>query len=655
MRHRNMLGGSVRGAILGIVALLVLAPAASAHDPNAGGAAISDILILGVGMNVVLVTFLTPIGLYRIGKFPALGRLADAAGRALKLPGWVAMPVLGLSAALLLAGFGVYWDIATHYEHGRDAGILGNAAHYPLLFGFLGIIISGALGMGLATEGSPTAVRLPILGWQSPIGALLLFFGGIFALTAFPIDDTWHRFFGQDGTLWSPTHLMLITGPTLSILGAAALLGEARAAIGDRLPKRVVALQILACGGFLVGLSTYRAEFDIGLPQWPLIGQPVLIAFAGAVGFTFARLWIGRGGALGILAFYLAVRSASTVVVGPVMGHTTYHFTLYLAEALLVEAAGLALARRGSLASQPVTFGLVAGGLIGTVGVVAEWGWTHVWAEFPWPASLLGEAGLAALAVALAGGVLGAALGHALTPGRPRTEHLPRFALPAAAVVTIGALAFVVPTSAGDGSVRAAVSLSDVSPAPNRTVDATIRIEPRDAADNAKWLTVTADNGGGLIVDHLKKVGQGVYRTTTPIPVYGKWKTDLRLHRGREIIGVPLYLPKDDAIPAAEVPAPRQFTRAFIQDKKILIREAKDGVLPIVAILGYVLMLSLTASLIATIVWGIARVASRVSVDEPLATVSELPVPPPPGESPLPVSVSAMSALSTNEPRAPGR
>ena len=35
---------------------------------------------------------------------------------------------------------------------------------------------------------------------------------GGFALIGFPLDDVWHRLFGQDVTLWGPTHLMLIGG-----------------------------------------------------------------------------------------------------------------------------------------------------------------------------------------------------------------------------------------------------------------------------------------------------------------------------------------------------------------------------------------------------------------------------------------------------------
>ena len=43
---------------------------------------------------------------------------------------------------------------------------------------------------------------------------------GLYALIGFPLDDIWHRIFGQDVTLWGPTHLMMIGGAGLSTLSA---------------------------------------------------------------------------------------------------------------------------------------------------------------------------------------------------------------------------------------------------------------------------------------------------------------------------------------------------------------------------------------------------------------------------------------------------
>ena len=68
-------------------------------------------------------------------------------------------------------------------------------------------------------------------------------------------------------------------------------------------------------------------------------------------------------------------------------------------------------------------------------------------------------------------------------------------------------------------------------------------------------MNVTAWQGGGSVVDPLEKVGPGVYRTTKPIPVYGGWKSTLRIQQGDALVSMPLFMPKDEAIPAAEVPA----------------------------------------------------------------------------------------------------
>ena len=107
---------------------------------------------------------------------------------------------------------------------------------------------------------------------------------------------------------------------------------------------------------------------------------------------------------------------------------------------------------------------------------------------------------------------------------------------------------------------------------------ATIRLEPRDSVEDPEFMNVTAWQGGGSVVDPLEKVGPGVYRTTEPIPVYGGWKSTLRIQQGDALVSMPLFMPKDEAIPAAEVPAKASFTRAFQPDIEVLQRERKQDV-----------------------------------------------------------------------------
>ena len=136
--------------------------------------------------------------------------------------------MLGIS--LLTAVIGMYWDISLHIDNGRDAGPLANPAHYLILLGLYGTLLAGALTIALS-RGRPSDAAMHLGGgWWAPAGGLMIAACGAFALAGFPLDDLWHRLFGQDVTLWGPTHLMLIGGGSLATLGAMALTTEALAA-----------------------------------------------------------------------------------------------------------------------------------------------------------------------------------------------------------------------------------------------------------------------------------------------------------------------------------------------------------------------------------------------------------------------------------------
>ena len=250
------------------------------------------------------------------------------------------------------------------------------------------------------------------------------------------------------------------------------------------------------------------------MPQFDFLFQPMLIALAAGIGLVSARLWGGRGTALGAVAFFVVVRGFVSLMVHGVLGEALPHFPLYLVEALLVEATAAALlARRG-----PLVYGAVAGLLIGTVGIAAEWGWSHIWMPLPWPTALLPEVAVVSVLAGLAGGLVGAFIGSALLV---RPQPFPRGArvvFPLAGLVVGGLVAFGLATSPQHG-VSAQVQLLDVPGSGPREVTAVVRLDPPQAADNAKWLTTTAWQGGGLVVDRLTRVREGVYRTNEPIPV----------------------------------------------------------------------------------------------------------------------------------------
>ena len=159
----------------------------------------------------------------------------------------------------------------------------------------------------------------------------------------------------------------------------------------------------------------------------------------------------------------------------------------------------------------------------------------------------------------------------------------------------------------GNGAT-AGFNLHNVDGGPGRYVEGRVTLNPPTAAHDKKWLTITAWQGGGLVVDRLAQVGKGVYQTTKPIPVNGDWKALLRLHTGNSLLGTPIYLPNDPAIPAKGVPARQQMTRPVISDHKILQREAKSvsGPLPKLA---YGAVLPIALALCALMGWGLARLA----------------------------------------------
>jgi hypothetical protein len=582
---------------------------AAASAPPAGGAEIGQIVIATVAATIVTAALLY-LGLgHRSGRTQILQRLADHSEKASGFPGWVAFPSAVATVSLLTAVFGMYWDISIHIDQGRDPGPLANPAHYFILAGLFGIFSAGFFAMVLPKE-RPSGVAVRIgRDWWAPLGGVLICACGAFSLIGFPLDDMWHRLFGQDVTLWGPTHLMLIGGAAMTLVGIAVLSVEGmRANASGEVPLRELAHTRLAraialTGGLMLGLSTFQAEFDFGVPQFQLIFQPMLLMIAAGVGLVLARVYAGRGAALGAAVFFIVLRGGLALLIGPILGQTTPHFPLYLAEAVVVEGIALFVSTK-----RPLAFGLASGVGIGTIGLAAEWAWSHVWMTLPWPSAAFPEAALLGFAAAVAGSTLGAWIGTHLDPEPHEKRSAPlRRAAVCSAVVIAALVGYGLYTSPEQG-VSAQVALHDVTSKNGREVEATMRLNPPEAAADAEWFDVTAWQGGGLVVDPLKRVGLGVYRTTEPIPVYGNWKTMVRFHKGNSLTALPIYLPRDAAIPVGEVPAPGHFTPSFGSEHKLLQREQKGGS-PALVLLAYSTVAAITLSLLVLLAWALHRLS----------------------------------------------
>src|SRR3954454_23668511 len=349
---------------------LLLSTAAAARP--AGGAAIGQVAIATAFATAMTVALLWVMKAHRDGRTKILDRLGAVAERASGLPPWAALPAAVGGGTLLVALLGMYWDISLHIDKGRDPGPLANPAHYLILFGLYGIFAAGCLAIAMPREKpGPAAIRIT-RDWYAPVGGVLMATCGAFALIGFPLDEMCHRLFGQDVTLWGPTHLMLFGGAGMTLVGQAVLLQEgmrAKRAEGDSpgsdvndMPLVTFLRRLGLMGGLLIGLSTFQGEFDFGVPQFSMTFHPLLIAMAAGLALVAARLWIGRGGALGAALMYIVVRGGVSLIVGGIFGETTPAIPLYLGEALCIELAALVLLNR------PLVFGAVGGLLAGTVG-----------------------------------------------------------------------------------------------------------------------------------------------------------------------------------------------------------------------------------------------------------------------------------------------
>ena len=264
---------------------------AQAAAPPAGGAALDQVILATAGA-VLLTAALVYLGLgHRSGRVPYLGRLAAFSERVSGLPGWVALPSAVAAGSLLMAFLGFLWDVSIHIDQGRDEGPLANLAHYPILGGLFGIFTAGFLACVLPLE-RPSRSAIRVVGdWYAPLGGVIIVACGMFALIGFPLDDVWHRLFGQDVTLWGPTHLMLIGGAAMTLIGIAILMveaGRARPVEGThRMAPVILWLRRVALsGGLLIGLMVFYVEFDFGVPQFRMVFGPILVMLAAGVGLV---------------------------------------------------------------------------------------------------------------------------------------------------------------------------------------------------------------------------------------------------------------------------------------------------------------------------------------------------------------------------------
>jgi hypothetical protein len=335
---------------------------------------------------------------------------------------------------------------------------------------------------------------------------------------------------------------------------------------------------------------------------------------------------MGRGAAIVAALFAIALRGVVALLVGPILGAPISWFPLYLGPAVVVEVLALT-----PLFRRPMAFGAVAGLGVGTVGLWLESLWIGAVYHYPWPVSMWGEALAMAVPTAVLAGLCGVMMGMVLTgqrlPSRPIGISLVVLTVLAIGGAVANGLHIVVPKED-----TATISLTELpSPPGQRLVSADVQLTPPTMiSDRPDWVTILSwqgrmENGRGLVIDRLDRVGPGHYRSTQPVPVWGSWKTLLRVQDGYTMTAVPIWEPADDAIPAAEVPALAQTTRPFVQEITILQRERDLNAPGWLFTAGSVLVLIFTLMVIAALAWGAGRINNAASAPKPVEEKQPLP------------------------------
>ncbi len=125
--------------------------------------------------------------------------------------------------SMLLASWGLRWDIQWHQRIGRDSFWIA-----PHLMTYAGVTLLVFLSFGTLVAGTlrPVHGRLRMFGLVGTPGVHLAAWGIALTVLAAPIDDLWHRLFGVDVTLWSPPHLLGLVGAAVNTLACLVIARE---------------------------------------------------------------------------------------------------------------------------------------------------------------------------------------------------------------------------------------------------------------------------------------------------------------------------------------------------------------------------------------------------------------------------------------------
>ena len=198
---------------------------------------------------------------------------------------------------LFQAEFGLAWDRSWHDYLGRDQFWIP-----PHIMSYTGIGMTGLVVLILVlietvryyqrkpgVDASSTISVLRV--FAAPQGFVMLGFGTLTDLIAAPLDNYWHRLYGIDVTLWSPFHLLGLTGSIFAGVGLIYVFASEAviARTSEHVPRRWLGLNgpewtalfffaVLIALSF-IGLTAFK---PVVLNAVPVITYPAALAFPAA-------------------------------------------------------------------------------------------------------------------------------------------------------------------------------------------------------------------------------------------------------------------------------------------------------------------------------------------------------------------------------------
>ncbi|MDQ4085021.1 MAG: hypothetical protein M3165_04310 [Actinomycetota bacterium] len=593
---------------------------AAAQPAPAGGAALDQVLIAAGFTAVVYAALAWVMWRERRGgdTSPSLvGRVSERVAAADGgSPRWFLAPMLVQVAGALSGAVGLYWDVSFHISQGRDEGPLANPAHYLIFFGLIAMFLGGALALALADHRLPARSLRVTRSWRVPVGPALSTGIALCALAGFPLDDLWHRLFGQDVTEWGPTHIVMIGGTILLPYSMLLTCAETRQ-IGA--PSRIrTLLEHVALVIVFIGPVAFLLEYAYGVPQFPLVMDPIVLALAATMTMTLAMLR-GRRWVVSTWVGFALLQTGLVVL-------NVWGFDALPPWPPLLLGGALTALLLARVARPTYLFGVLGGAAVAAVTVGSEYFWAQEMRPMPWPAEAMPYALLWGTVTGAVVGVVAVWLhtrlhevGHPAAGAdagahlrRGRHPHVPALVAVAVLVAVIGYNAPPRDDLSAGGQAGARLSFDDVASAQRRTAYVEAAVHPRGLTHDAWWFEALSWQGGGLVKTEMTQVSPGVFRSERPLPLHGTWKTMLRLHLPvHTMVSVPIYLPADPAIPAHEVPAVQGADREFVAEKHILRREEREDVPPWLWATGYAVTFALFGLVFALIAAAYALAARR--------------------------------------------